>query len=443
MASSNTSLKAKLKSHVSKANISIQKLLSSRSIPIWINPNNSNYYLSNPYMAGDIVIILSDVNDIYYLLRNYYENIAENIGIDSSYFKEKNNPEMTNEVLNTLIYGGYLKEDQYMNPMTMVSKSDKGYGLYVSLKDYNYDIPGASDSWFNLDMSESLDSLQLQISRIISILTSEDYIKKISGGPIDESTGNEHIVIKDGGLNYLENRLDYHKIKYHFGDESYDTNKAGNIEEIYEKLNKLQTEIEANTNTTTSIMRNPFILNGEIVGYMYTITQTTGQMFFYCILNTIPLKKDTNITIQFTPNNISDILVPIVLQTNNGVITVDNPKYDDYVLTSDGDCAWYANSYVKISNDANASNNIIIQTSYGFDDANFNNNFNGFMDESYIATYTPIGSEIRTDNIAIHGSPVKEISRTKKSLTFQLNSEYVWKYSGLAIALSGKCEVNE
>lgn len=439
MASADTSLKAKLKTHVSKTNTSIQKLLSSRSIPIWINPNNSNYYLSNPYMAGDIVILLSDVDDIYYLLRNYYENIAENIGVDSSYFQEKNNPELTNEVLNTLIYGGYLKEDQYMNPMTMVSNSEKGYGLFVSLKNYNYDVPGASDSWFNLDMSESLDTMQLQVSRIISILTSEDYIDKVKGGPMDG--GKEYIIQKEDS-NYLENRLDYHKLKYHFGDESYNPDLAGNIEEVYEKLNKLQTEIEAHTNTTTSIMRNPFMLNGEIVGYMYTIIQTTGQMFFYCILDTTKLEKDKDITIQFTPNNISDILVPIVLQTNEGIIEVDNPKYDDYVLTANGECAWFAESYVRISNEVNASNNIIIQTSYGFDDANFNNNFNGFLDETYIATYTPIGNEIRTDNIAIHCSPVREISRTTKSMTFQLNSEYVWKYSGIAIALSGKYEVN-
>ena len=435
MSSSNTSLNAVLKDHVNNTNQGIQKLLSSKSIPIWINPNNTNFYIPNPYRAGDIVILLSDENEIYYLLRNYYATIAENLGLDVSYFEEKNNPELSDEVLNTIIHGGYLTEDKYMNPMTIVSNSEKGYGLYVSLKNQNYDMPGVSDSWFNLDMSETNESLQLQISRIISILTSDDYINKMKGGPL--INGNEYSTKPDA--TYLENRLDLHKLKYHFGENSF--NGTDQVEDAYEKLNEIQAEIESHFNTTSSIMRNPFILNGEIVGRMLTITQTTGQMFFYCVLDTTKLETEKNITIQFTPNNISDIIVPIVLDTSQGIIEVDNPKKDNYVFTSEYIYAWYADSYVRISNDTNMSNDIMIETNEGFEEANFNNNFSGFVDDAYIATYTPIGSELRSDNVAIHCNPVKEISRTNKSITIQLSSDYVWKYNGIAIALSGKYEV--
>lgn len=435
MSSIHAALNTTLKDHVSKTNMGIQKLLSSKSIPIWINPNNTNYYISNPYKAGDIVILLSDENEIYYLLRHYYEAIAQNLGIDASYFEEKNNPELTDEVLNAIIHGGYIKEDRYMNPMTVVSNSEKGYGLYVSLKDQNYDIPGVSDAWFNLDMSETIEGLQLQISRIISILTSTDYIDKLKGGPIV----NDEEYITKANSTYLENRMDLHKMKYHFGENSF--SGTNYVEEAYEKLNEIQKEIESHENTTSSIMRNPFILNGEIIGRMLTITQTTGQMFFYCVLDANKIEQGKNIEIQFTPNNISEIIVPIVLDTKDGIIEVDNPKTDDYVYTDDYKYAWYANSFIKISNDTNMSNDIMIETNEGFEEANFNNNFKGFIDDAYIATYTPIGTELRSDNVAIHCSPVKEISRTNKSITIQLSKDYVWKYNGIAISLSGKYEV--
>ena len=441
MGYNNSSINANVYDHVNETNMGIQKLLSSRSIPIWINPNNSNYYISNPYKAGDIVILLSNVNDIYYQLRHYYEAIAENLGFDVTFFEEKNNPEATDEILNTILYGGYFSNDRYMNPMTIVSKSEKGYGLYVSLKDKNYDIPGASDAWFNLDMSESLESLPLQISRIISILTSDDYVNLLKGGPIDQKTGNEHLTKPNA--TYIENRLDLHKLRYHFGENTFDPNNAYNLESIYDQLNELQAKFEQNENTTSSIMKNPFILNGEIIGRMLTITQTTGQMFFYCVLNTTKLEKDKNITIQFTPNNVSEIIVPFVLKTSDGTIVVDNPNKDKFVLTDDGKKAWYVDSYVKITNDSNITNNIMIEVPNGFEEANFNNNFSGFIDSTYIASYTPIGTEMRSDNVAIHCSPVKEISRTNKSITIQLSSEYVWKYTGIAIALSGRYEVNK
>lgn len=442
MANKNVSLKVNLNNQIAETNTKLQRLLSSKSIPIWINPNNSNYYISNPYKAGDIVILLSDEDEIYFLLRHYYEKIAENLGLNPYYFSEKNNPELTNEIINIIVNGGYITEDNYFNPMTIVSHSEKGYGLYVSLKDQNYDIPSASDSWFNLDMSETIDTVQLQISRIISILTSESYIKNLKGKVVSEDSdekpyGNE-------SETYLENRLDKHKTDYHFGDEARYSNLSDDeVEKASKELDKILAEIESHTNTTSSVMRNPFIMNGEIVGNMITIVQTTGQMFFYCMLNASKIERDKNITIQFTPNNVSDIIVPFVLNTNGGVLEVENPDKDKYILTSDGKKAWFVDSFVKISNDANVSNNITIETNNGYVDANFNNNFNGFMDTAYIATYTPIGTEVRTENIAIHCSPVKEISRTKKSLTIQLSSEYVWKYGGLAIALSGKCEVEQ
>lgn len=437
MASANTSINANLRDHVSNTNIGIQKMMSSRSIPLWINPNNTNYYISNPYKAGDIVILLSDVNEIYYLLRHYYEAIATNMGVDASYFKEKNNPELTDEVLNTIIYGGYLSEDRYINPMTIVSKSEKGYGLYVSLKNRNYDIPGVSDAWFNLDMSETNESLQLQISRIISILTSSGYVDKLKGGP--KVNGEEYVAKPDS--TYIENRMDLHKIRYHFGENSF--GGTDYVEDAYEKLNEIQKEIESRENTTSSIMRNPFIMDGEIIGKMMTIVQSTGQMFFYCVIDTTNVERGQNITIQFTPNNVSEIIVPFVLNTTHGIIEVDNPKTDPYVLTANYEHAWYADSFVKISNDMNMTNDIMIETNYGFEEANFNNNFTGFVDTSYIATYTPLGSESRSVNVAIHCSPVKEISRTNKSITFQLSSDYVWKYSGIAITLSGKYEVEK
>ena len=439
MASTNTSLNESLKRHISDTNVGIQRILSARTIPLWINPNNTNYYISNPYKAGDIVILLSNTTEIYYILQEQFESIASNIGVSVDYFNEKNNPEVKDEIIDVLINGGYLTDDQYINPMTIVSQSEKGYGLYVSLKNQNYDTPGNSDSWFNLDMSESLDSVQLQISRIISILTSSDYISQMKDAYVDPNT---EVVYIGKDLSYLENRLNAHKKQYHFG-ERMTMQDTDSIDDAYSKLNQIQAEIESQTNTTTSIMRNPFILNNEIIGDMLTVVQTTGQMFYYCILDTTKLEKDKDITINFTPNNVSNILIPLILKTSKGgLITVTDPATDEYIKTKDGQNAWFVESYVNISNDIKKSNNITIETTNGFEDANFNNNFTGFMDTAYIATYTPIGAEVRTENIAIHCSPIKEISRTNKSLTFQLASDYVWKYTGIAISLSGKCEVN-
>ncbi len=438
MASNNTSINENLSNHVSETNLGIQKIVSSKSIPLWINPNNTTFYTINPYNAGDIVILLSDLNEIYSLLQEYFESIARNIGVEQSFFFERNNPELNNSIMEILVYGGYITDDKYINPLTIVSTSEKGFGLYVSLKNKNYDIPGSSDTWFNLDMSESLDSMQLQLSRIISILMSDSYVKNLMKGCNDPLS--DELYTLGPNSTYIENRLDMHKRDYHFGDECQDAN-LNVVNEAYEELNKIQSEIESHVNTTSSIMRNPFIMNGKIIGNMITVTQTTGQMFFYCILNTKSLEKDKDITIQFTPSDESNIIVPIIPRTNRGIITVDNPKTDKYVITKDGDYAWYVDSYVYVSNDESVANNITIETNTGFEDANFNNNFTGFLDTSYIASYTPIGAEIRTDNVAIHCSPVKEISRTNKTLTFQLSSDYVWKYTGLAIALSGKCEV--
>lgn len=429
-----TSLNSNFKKHVSTTTNGIQKLLSSKTIPLWVNPNNVNFYHANPYNAGDIVVLLSDINEIFYWFRHYFESIATNIGVKTDFFFEKNNPEFDDELINTLIYGGYIG-DQYLNPMTMVSKSEKGFGLYVSMKDQNYDIPGSSDSWFNLDMSESLDGVQLQISRIISILTSNGYIDKLTGSCTNPINGDSY---GDETRRYLDNRMEMHKQFYHFGGDF-----GGDVEKAMEKMDEIQAEIESQVNTTTSVMRNPFLLNGEIAGNMMTIIQTTGQMFYYCILDATKLERDKNITINFTPSLNSNILVPLVLNTSGGLITVDNPDTDPNVLTSDGKRAWYAESFVQISNEAGSTNNITIETNEGFDEANFNNNFNGFLDNAYVATYTPIGIETRTEKVAIHCSPVREISRTNKSLTLQLSSDYVWQYSALAISLSGQCEVNQ
>lgn len=438
MASESTSLNVCLDRHIKTTSTNIQKLVSARAIPLWINPNNSNYYTANPYKAGDIVILLSDENQIYYLLRHYLENIASNIGVNSTFFVEKNNPEIDDSIIDVLINGGYLPgfDDKYINPMTIVSSSEKGYGLYVSLKNQNYDIPGASDSWFNLDMSESIESVQLQISRIVSILTSEGYIDKLSGECLDPETEEKY----NANFRYIDNRMDMHNKYYHFGEQWFYGQKDESAK-AFDKLEEIQEEIESHVNTTTSIMRNPFILNNEIVGNMTTVIQTTGQMFFYCMLDATKITRDKNITIQFTPNNESNIIVPIVLKSDGEIITVDNPKTDDYVLIENNIPAWYVNSYVKISNDTNHTNSITIETNRGYEEANFNNNFIGFLDDAYIATYTPIGAEVRANNISIHCSPVKEISRTNKSITIQLSSEYVWKYTALAIAISGKCEV--
>ena len=440
---SDDSLKVSLHKHIRETNQKLQKLLSSKSIPIWVNPNNSRYYEANPYQAGDVVILLSNIDDIYYLLREYYEKIAENVGLDISMFKERNNPELNNDDLtNTVIYGGFLTKDKYINPLTIVSTSKNGYGVFVSLKDQNYDIPGISDSWFNLDMSESLNSMQLQLARIISILTSKSYIEEIIGQiPYKDSVyGNEKNT-------YLSNRIDLHNALYHFGEGAkYDNITEWNSKnDIVEKLSQIEAEIKSNTNTTTSVLKNPFIFNDKIVGESTTILQTTGQMNFYCILNTRDLPRDTDLTISFVPSKTSNIVCPIVLLSNNGIITVNDPNKDDYVEIDTKNnaerYAWYVDSFVKISNEEGIDNNIIINTNNGYTSVDFKNYFNGFKDKSYIATFTPIGYPSRTENIAIYGSPVREMSRSKTNLVFQIRSDYVWNITGLAISLTGKCEV--
>ena len=438
---SDDSLKVSLLKHIRQTSENLQKLVSSKSIPIWINPNNSRYYEANPYQAGDVVILLSNIDDIYYLLREYYEKIAENIGLDISIFKERNNPELNNDdLINTVIYGGFITKDKYINPLTIVSTSKNGYGLYVSLKNQNYDIPGISDSWFNLDMSESLTTMQLQLARIMSILTSRSYINDIKGQ-----------VPYDGGMygradnTYLNNRIDLHNHQYHFDEGALFSTARNSKDDIVSKLAQIEAEIKSNTNTTTSVLKNPFIFDGKIVGESTTILQTTGLMNFYCILNVQDLPRDENLTINFTPNKTSNIMCPIVLRTNSGILTVDDPSKDDYVeidtRVDSERYAWYVESFVKITNEDGIDNNIVINTNLGYTGVDFKNYFTGFKDNIYIATFTPIGSETRTENIAIYGSPIREISRSKTNLVFQIRSDYVWNMTGLAIAMTGKCEV--
>lgn len=439
---SDDSLKVSLHKHIRETSEKLQKLVSSKSIPIWVNPNNSRYYEANPYQAGDVVILLSNVDDIYYLLREYYEKIAENLGLDISIFKERNNPELNNEdLINSVIYGGFLTKDKYINPLTVVSTSKNGYGIYVSLKDNNYDIPGISDSWFNLDMSESLSTMQLQLARIVSILTSKSYINDIKGKVPDGGDGYGNI-----DDTYLNNRIDYHNYQYHFGEGAqYITDNYNTQNDIIDKLAQIEAEIKSNTNTTTSVLKNPFIFNGKIVGESTTILQTTGQMNFYCILNVEELPRDKNLTISFVPSKTSNILCPIVLRDNSGIIAVDDPSKDKCVEidtnVASEKYAWYVDSFVKVTNDDGIDNNIIINTNVGYTGVDFKNYFSGFKDKSYIATFTPIGNTTRTENISIYGSPVREISRSKIDLVFQIRSDYVWNMTGLAIALTGKCEV--
>lgn len=440
---SDDSLKVSLLKHIRQTSENLQKLVSSKSIPIWINPNNSRYYEANPYQAGDVVILLSSIDDIYYLLREYYEKIAENIGLDISIFKERNNPELNNDdLINTVIYGGFITKDKYINPLTIVSTSKNGYGLYVSLKNQNYDIPGISDSWFNLDMSESLTTMQLQLARIMSILTSKSYINDIKG----QVPNDYDIIHGNSGDTYLNNRIDLHNAQYHFGENAqHKTDDWSSQDDIIDKLAQIEAEIKSNTNTTTSVLKNPFIFDGKIVGESTTILQTTGLMNFYCILNVQDLPRDENLTINFTPNKTSNIMCPIVLRTNDGILTVDDPSKDDYVeidtrIDSER-YAWYVESFVKITNEDGIDNNIVINTNLGYTGVDFKNYFTGFKDNTYIATFTPIGSETRTENIAIYGSPIREISRSKTNLVFQIRSDYVWNMTGLAIAMTGKCEV--
>lgn len=435
---SDDSLKVSLHKHIQETNEKLQKLISSKSIPIWVNPNNSRYYEANPYQAGDVVILLSNIDDIYFLLREYYEKIAEKIGLDISIFKERNNPELNNEeLIKLVIYGGFLTSDKYINPLTIVSTSKNGYGIYVSLKDNNYDIPGVSDSWFNLDMSESLNTMQLQLARIISILTSKSYITEISGTAQNYGNSND---------TYLNNRIDLHNDKYHFGEGArYRSGEYVSQDDIIDKLAKIEAEIKSNTNTTTSVLKNPFIFNDRIVGESTTILQTTGQMNFYCILNIEDLPRDTNLTISFVPSKTSNIICPIVLRTNNGIITVDDPSKDEYIeIDTRNDSeryAWHVDSFVKISNEDGVDNNIVINTNVGYTGVDFKNYFTGFKDKTYIVSFTPIGTDTRTDNIAIYGSPIREISRSKTDLVFQIRSDYIWNITGLAIAITGKCEV--
>ena len=440
---SDDSLKVSLLKHIRQTSENLQKLVSSKSIPIWINPNNSRYYEANPYQAGDVVILLSNIDDIYYLLREYYEKIAENIGLDISIFKERNNPELNNDdLINTVIYGGFITKDKYINPLTIVSTSKNGYGLYVSLKNQNYDIPGISDSWFNLDMSESLTTMQLQLARIMSILTSKSYINDIKGLVPNDYDG----IHGSPNETYLNNRIDLHNFQYHFREGAqFGNGEYNSQDDIIDKLAQIEAEIKSNTNTTTSVLKNPFIFDGKIVGESTTILQTTGLMNFYCILNVQDLPRDENLTINFTPNKTSNIMCPIVLRTNSGILTVDDPSKDDYVeIDTHVDSeryAWYVESFVKITNEDGIDNNIVINTNLGYTGVDFKNYFTGFKDNTYIATFTPIGSETRTENIAIYGSPIREISRSKTNLVFQIRSDYVWNMTGLAIAMTGKCEV--
>jgi len=89
-------------------NQQIQKLMSTQSLPLWVNPVNSKFYKVNGYKVGDIVIAINDKQTVIEYLRPYINQIAEYVNMDISTLKERNNWEIDDDFYDIILYRGYI-----------------------------------------------------------------------------------------------------------------------------------------------------------------------------------------------------------------------------------------------------------------------------------------------------------------------------------------------
>ena len=152
-------------------NQQIQKLMSTQSLPLWVNPVNSKFYKANGYKVGDIVIAINDKQTVIEYLRPYINQIAEYVNMDISALKERNNWEIDDDFYDIILYGGYILPQLKLQPLTVMSTNIRGFDIWMSTKgsietDWNFDMPGMSSAWINL-RTQSSDVVELSLDTII------------------------------------------------------------------------------------------------------------------------------------------------------------------------------------------------------------------------------------------------------------------------------------
>lgn len=414
--STNLSYKDYFRKIVNDINQDIQDLISTQSLPLWINPVNSKFYTAVGYKVGDIVIAINDKSRVVDLLNPYIQQIADFINLDISELKEKNNWEIDDDFYDIILYGGHILPQLKIQPLTVMSSSTAGFDVYISTKGdiksgLNYDMPGMSDAWLNLRSFQTTDSVNLAL---------DDIIEKI-----EEST----LLTQ-----YYNAALSEHLKQQHFGITDINTIPTKEIE-LHKYINQLEEKFAARVNSANDTIRFPFVHpKAGIIGQTVLIKSTTAEYIVAASINIEKLDKTEPITMSFIPDSELNIVIPTVLEINGEYITgvndLNNIDIDDDRLN-----VFTIESLYKIKSDS-----LIYKTrgsSSSYIPLSLSTTFNGFKNKDFIVLYTPVGTAARVDKVDIQCMPVEELNRTSTSITFKINQKYVWQTTALNIYVTG------
>lgn len=401
---------------VTLLNANIADLVSTQSLPLWINPLNSKFYQTdngaNGYKVGQIVIAISDRQLILEYLEPYIRQIARHLDIDITSFKERNNWEIDDDFYDVILYGGYILPQLKIQPLTAVSTHPSGFDIYISTKgggdknnidDWNTDMPGMSDAWLNL-RSVSSDALDLTLDNIIEKLEESDYLKNI-----------------------FDEHLQDHLTEHHFNANLNDIDATETA--LHKYLDKLEQIYSARINATTNILRMPFLQNGNNIGQITLTASSTNEYVASAIINVDKVDATADIVMPFIPNDSLQIVLPTILSINGDYIMTS----DSYIALPNGDNAYAVDSLYTMHD----KSLIYREAANGHIPLTLSTLFGGFNTQAYTVVYTPIGSLKRVNKTEIQCMPVEEISRTTTSITFRLNPRYVWKTTALNICATG------
>lgn len=389
-------------------NQQIQKLMSTQSLPLWVNPVNSKFYKVNGYKVGDIVIAINDKQTVIEYLRPYINQIAEYVNMDISTLKERNNWEIDDDFYDIILYGGYILPQLKLQPLTVMSTNIRGFDIWMSTKgsietDWNFDMPGMSSAWLNL-RTQSSDVVELSLDTIIEKVEASNLMTEIYN-------------------RYLNNHLR----DCHFGAN----NDWSAIEiDLNKYLDELELKHSSRINSTNDTLRMPVVQAGVgTIGQTLLIKSTTNDYIVASIIKVDQLSIDQPITLSFVPNENLDIVIPTLLEIDGEYIETNT---NSIALPNDIH-AYAINSKCTINNES------LIYRSIGstYERLSLSTTFGGFRDTNFNVVYTPIGKMERVDKTDIQCMPVEELHRSQNSITFKINPKYVWQTTALNICAVG------
>jgi hypothetical protein len=402
-----------LVSIVDEINQKLGALKSVADAPVWINPNNS-VYIQTGYSVGDIVVLYTNELDALVSIKDYIKVVCDSYNLDyTALFLEKANPNIDHRLIRTFLYGGVLDEQTGLriNPITILSPTNKR-SVYISLIDENFDTPGTTQSWFNLDDVDRKELGIFQKKKIARLLTQTDVFRDILGALLEDH-------IRD----------------YHFNANDQSGNSRVNEAAVI--LSELAETLVNRNNLSTSTLRIPVFVNGELVGKTTVIKRSSGNTEVFSTIDTTNLTAGNYIKIDFCPNEESPFVVPTCINTNRGIINCS-----DGIDIANSKSAWAVDNYILAGRFLDGSNNLFSNSTYEYEKIALLNIFSGFSSTRYSVECTGIGSSQIRPSVEMDNSPLVECIdqdhvRTPTSITFKLNEKYPWKITGVNVRLFG------